>query len=110
VDAITGEGLWLAFRQALALADALASGSLAEYERAHRRLMRRPRVMASLLMLLDRSSTLRCCVIPALCSRPEIFASLLSLHVGALTPAAFFADGILPLGRHMLRTWGSLSY
>lgn len=103
VDAITGEGLCLAFRQALALADALESAGLAGYERAHRRIMRRPCFMASLLMLLDRSSGLRRCVIPALCARPEIFATLLSLHVGALTPAAFFTNGILPLGRRMLR-------
>jgi flavin-dependent dehydrogenase len=42
VYAITGEGLFLAFRQAEALADAIASGDLAIYQRTHRRIVRRP--------------------------------------------------------------------
>src|SRR5206468_4051937 len=48
VDAITGEGLGLAFRQAAALADALAANDLGRYETAHRRLIRRPYWMGSL--------------------------------------------------------------
>ncbi|RMH21511.1 MAG: NAD(P)/FAD-dependent oxidoreductase, partial [Acidobacteria bacterium] len=38
VDAITGEGLAVAFHQAHALADALAGGDLRPYARAHRRI------------------------------------------------------------------------
>ncbi len=38
VDAITGEGLALCFRQALELAGALKAEDLALYERAHARL------------------------------------------------------------------------
>jgi flavin-dependent dehydrogenase len=52
VDAITGEGLGLSFRQALALADALEAGELQGYQTAQNRLGRRPRVMARLLLLL----------------------------------------------------------
>jgi hypothetical protein len=36
VDAITGEGLRLAFRQAFALADAMIADDLMLYQRAHR--------------------------------------------------------------------------
>lgn len=42
VDAITAEGLSLGFRQALALADALEADDLLKYQKAHRRLARRP--------------------------------------------------------------------
>ena len=42
VDAITGEGLGLAFSQAVALAECFASGNLAGYQAAHRRLALRP--------------------------------------------------------------------
>ena len=101
VDAITGEGLSLAFRQALALADALASDDLASYERAHRRIMRRPRFMAGLLLALDRSPWLRGRAIGALAARPAIFARLVALHVGELTPAGFALDGLLPPGRRI---------
>ena len=59
VDAITGEGLGLSFRQALALADALEAGELQGYQTAQNRLGRRPRVMARLLLLLDHFAPLR---------------------------------------------------
>src|SRR5712692_6288285 len=52
VDAITGEGLCLSFRQAKALADALGRGNLANYQRAHRRLARWPYTMGRLLLML----------------------------------------------------------
>ncbi len=43
VDAITGEGLLSAFRQARALAAALAAGNLGRYAAAHRQIARNPR-------------------------------------------------------------------
>ena len=57
VDAITGEGLGLAFRQAVALAHCLESGNLAPYQLAHRRLMLRPLMMARLMLTLDGCSS-----------------------------------------------------
>ena len=83
VDAITGEGLCLGFRQALALAEATERGDLAGYEAAHRRLARRPRLMAGLLLTLDRWPSVRTCVFPLLAAYPRVFAQLLALHVGA---------------------------
>jgi flavin-dependent dehydrogenase len=83
VDAITGEGLCLLFQQAAALAEALVEGDLALYEAAHRRLARRPRRMADLLLLLDRHAVVRHGVMRALAARPGIFARLLDVHMGA---------------------------
>jgi flavin-dependent dehydrogenase len=86
VDAITGEGLSLAFKQALALADAFQSGKMANYELAHRRAERMPHRMASLLLALDSHTMLRRLALASLAKRPEIFAAFLNAHVGAAKP------------------------
>jgi flavin-dependent dehydrogenase len=83
VDAITGEGMGLAFRQALALADALAADNLDQYQTAHRRLARRPAFMAQLMLTLDRFPRLRPRVLQVFAFQPAIFERLLAVHVGA---------------------------
>lgn len=86
VDAITGEGLGLSFRQALALADALETGRLEKYQSAHRRLARRPHVMARLLLLLERCTPLRRRVLRGLARDPDLFARMLTAHVKETSP------------------------
>jgi hypothetical protein len=49
VDAITGEGLALAFRQATILAEALSKDDLTIYQAAHQRISRMPRLMSRLM-------------------------------------------------------------
>jgi len=83
VDAITGEGLCLAFRQALALADALAAGDLKPYQAAHRRLALRPILMSRLLLAMDRQAWLREGALRAMAFEPRIFRKMLSVHVAA---------------------------
>jgi menaquinone-9 beta-reductase len=83
VDAITGEGLGLAFRQALALADALVADNLDQYQAAHRRLACRPAIMAQLMLLLDRFPRLRPLVLRTFGAKPFVFERLLAVHVGA---------------------------
>jgi len=85
VDAVTGEGLSLCFRQALALADAIHSGDLPAYQRAHNRMRRLPHLMASTMLLLDRSPFLRSRSIALLERCPRLFATLLALHIGHLS-------------------------
>lgn len=102
VDAITGEGLDLAFRQALELASCMKAGSLAGYQSAHRRLAVRPSVMARLMLTLDGRPGLQERTLQVLRRRPEIFRRLLALHVGRLSPIQLAADG-LTLG------WGLLT-
>jgi menaquinone-9 beta-reductase len=82
VDAITGEGMSLSFRQALALADALESGDMRAYEAAHRTLMRRPAYMAQLMLLLDRFPRVRPHVLRLFAAEPVIFERLLAVHAG----------------------------
>jgi flavin-dependent dehydrogenase len=87
VDAITGEGMGLAFRQAAALADAMVSDDLSAYQAAHRRFARRPTRMASLMLLLDRSPWVCRRVLRAMAFEPAIFGGLLAIHVGGPEPA-----------------------
>ena len=101
VDAITGEGLCLAFRQALSLADAFERGDLRLYTAAHRRLMRRPAFIADFLLLIDRFPGLRARALRALAAKPHLFASLLAMHVGEL-PAPQFAATTVALGWSLL--------
>jgi menaquinone-9 beta-reductase len=82
VDAITGEGLRLAFRQAVALADAMERNDLSSYARAHRRDGRKPALMGDLLLTLARNNRLRMRAIRMLAKRPQLFARLLSVHAG----------------------------
>ncbi len=90
VDAITGEGMSLAFRQALALAPALARADMSAYEAAHRRIARLPHVMARLLLFMGRHPTVRRSTLRLLAHHPAIFDKLLAAHVGGaeLAPAA----------------------
>jgi flavin-dependent dehydrogenase len=90
VDAITGEGLGMCFRQALALGEALAGGDIERYQQAHRSIRRRPQLMASAMLMLDRHPQLRRRALRALATHPATFARLLAFHVGQL-PAAQFA-------------------
>lgn len=101
VDAITGEGLCLLFQQAACLAHALAAGDLRLYQAAHRRLGRRPALMADLMLLMGARRRLRGRAIRALASQPRIFARMLSMHVGELSQIGFATNG-LALGWHML--------
>ena len=73
----------LAFRQALALADALAADNLDQYQAAHAQLARRPALMAHLMLMLDRYPRLRPPVLRAFAAQPVIFERLLAVHVGA---------------------------
>lgn len=102
VDAITGEGLCLAFSQAMVLADCLKEGNLSRYEREHRRLALRPLLMARLMLLLDRRPRLQRRTLRAFRRRPYVFKRLLELHVGVLSPLHLAVDG-LTLG------WGLLT-
>ncbi len=93
VDAITGEGLSLSFRQAEALADAMAAKDLRGYQQAHRRFALRPAFMARLLLLLDGRIRLRRRVLKVFTKHPDVFARLVSIHVGETSPAHFAATG-----------------
>ena len=94
VDAITGEGLCLAFRQAALLVDCLAENNLARYQSEHRRLLRRPAMMSRLMLLMARHARLRRRTLEVFESRPRSFARMLAMHVGDGSTRDYIANGI----------------
>jgi flavin-dependent dehydrogenase len=82
VDAITGEGMCLAFRQSAALVDALNADDMRLYQQAHRKIAAKPLRMAALLLVLDAHQMLQRQALAALAAYPRIFSLLLAVHVG----------------------------
>jgi flavin-dependent dehydrogenase len=102
VDAITGEGLCLTFRQAALLGDCLANGDLTHYQRGHRRLIRRPALMARMMLFMARHSHLRQRTMQVFQSRPRSFAGMLAMHVGEGSARDHISNGIA-LGWELLK-------
>jgi 2-polyprenyl-6-methoxyphenol hydroxylase-like FAD-dependent oxidoreductase len=98
VDAVTGEGLGICFRQALALGEALQAGDLRLYQQAHSRLRRLPAAMAQVLLLLDAHPKLRNRSLRLLERHPDLFQLLLGIHIGQ--PAMH--PGVLSAGFRLL--------
>ena len=93
VDALTGDGLRLAFVQAGALADALQQGDLGAYNLAHRELLRRPLLMSRLLLTLGRNESLRARAFRMLAARPGLFARTLTAHSGGAPWSELLSTG-----------------
>jgi len=102
VDAITGEGLCLAFREAVLLGDCLASGDLAHYQKGHHALLRRPTRMAGLMLFMAKHSHLRRRTMQVFQSSPRAFAEMLAMHVGEGSARDCISNGIA-LGWEMLK-------
>lgn len=102
VDAITGDGLFMALQHAQALVHALQDNDLAVYQAAHRKIARIPRMMAELMLLMDKSPWLRRRALRALSVEPSLFTRMLAIHTGALPPLAFGVQGTLTLGWHLI--------
>jgi flavin-dependent dehydrogenase len=98
VDPVTGEGLGLAFRQAIALAGALSFGELCSYEAAHKSIGRMPHWMSQLILSMDRSAWLRRRALRAMAAEPDLFARLLNAHVEGLGASPIGAFDALRLG------------
>lgn len=101
VDAITGEGLSLAFRQAPPLAGALASGDLSQYQKAHREILHRPLTMVRLMLLLGRHPRLQRRVTRIFAAHPHVFDRFIAAHVGMASDPKLAASTLL-VGWHML--------
>jgi flavin-dependent dehydrogenase len=94
VDAVTGEGLALCFRQALALASAIKAEDLTQYERAHRKIHRLPHLMSRAMLLMDRSPLIRARALKTLQRKPDLLSHLLQFHLGDAPLRLFGSGGI----------------
>lgn len=88
VDALTGEGLSLAFHQADAAVAAIVAGKPGRYRRDHARLTRVYRWTTGLLLLVARRPWLRRRVVAALARDPALFGLLLGVNDAAVSPLA----------------------
>lgn len=102
VDAITGEGLALGFRQAMLLADAIEAGDFSHYDRQHPAVMRLPRTMARIMLLMDRWPALRGRVLKAMAEDPAIFETMLDVHLGEEPLGKFVLTRAPGLGLRLL--------
>lgn len=82
IDAISGQGLSMAFQEAVALAGAIANENLAEYQDAHARITKTPARITRLLMLMDANPPFRRAALKTLSSWPWLFSKLMSMHAG----------------------------
>jgi flavin-dependent dehydrogenase len=103
LDAITGEGLALSFRQAEALVDAMAAGDLGLYAAAHRRIVRYPNAITRMLLFVERRPWLRHRVMRSLAADPSLMSRFLALKMRGSGPRVLGADGLLPLTAAALR-------
>ncbi|MBV8550459.1 MAG: NAD(P)/FAD-dependent oxidoreductase [Acidobacteriaceae bacterium] len=102
VDAITGEGMSLSFKQAAALASAFCTGKLNDYQKAHERLSSRPLAMESLMLALERRQGFQRRVLASLASHEGVFAALLSVHVGESSFLDLCSWRLVPFGLKFL--------
>lgn len=96
VDALTGEGLGLAFQHAAALARAVEVGRLGGYETAHRRINQVPEAMTRMTLLLARHPALRRRVIRALSRDSALFSRLLDVQNRS---SSLWSDGLPAIAR-----------
>jgi len=102
VDALTGEGMCLAFQQADALAAALEVGDLRHYAARHKEIGAKPRMLASLMLSMEWHGEWQRRVLASLAKRPQFFASLLQLHVGGSPSVGLLTRQLLGFGRVFL--------
>ncbi|MFZ1134266.1 MAG: FAD-dependent monooxygenase [Candidatus Korobacteraceae bacterium] len=102
VDAITGEGLSIAFRQAFELAAAMRADRLDLYQQAHERITRVPRNMSRLLLSLDQRQRFRQRVLGALEHQNEAFERMLAIHTGSSSLREFGLGQAVRLGWNLL--------
>lgn len=97
LDPISGEGLSLAFSDALALADAVAAGDLGRYAASWRLSRRWPRRMTGLLLLLARSPRLRRRVLASMAGQPGLLSRFLALRLAEPGPRVLGHEGLARL-------------
>jgi flavin-dependent dehydrogenase len=96
-DAITGEGIALALRQALLLAEAIEADTLAIYESGHPAILRLPHLMSRAMLLMDGRPWVRGPVMGFLSAQPNVFAHLLATHLGHRSLFSFGLQHAPPL-------------
>lgn len=102
IDGIAGQGLSLAFQEAVCLSEALACNNLSAYENAHRRITTMAVRMTRLLLLMERSTLIRAKTLRLFEAQPGLFSKMMSIHTGEVSPESLRAREIVDLGLRVL--------
>jgi len=102
IDGIAGQGLSLAFQEAVCLSDALAGDNLPAYENAHRRITTMAVRMTRLLLLMERSTLIRSKTLRLFEAQPGLFSKMMSIHTGESSAESLRAREIVDLGLRVL--------
>jgi flavin-dependent dehydrogenase len=94
VDAITGEGLALAFHEGFAVIDAIRHGDLGRFVAARRKIRRLPEGMTRSLLAVERRPRLRDRLLRTLAGDPDLFSRLLDIHAGSRPARRLGVDGV----------------
>ena len=107
LDAITGEGIGLATRQSLALAETVgplllnnagnipSKAELQDYRRAYQKIVRPYGILTRAVLFLTKHPALATRTIRALGDRPDVFQTLLSINMGNIpTVPRLFATAV----------------
>lgn len=102
IDGIAGQGMSLAFQQAIALSDALAEENLEVYGEAHRRITASAVRMTRLLLLMGSSTTLRRKTLRLLAENPALFSRMMAIHTREAGSESLQARDVMGLGWRIL--------
>jgi 2-polyprenyl-6-methoxyphenol hydroxylase-like FAD-dependent oxidoreductase len=102
VDGIAGQGLSLAFLQAIQLAEAFSRGDLGPYAAAHAHIVRTPVRVTRLLLAMNASSMLRRKALRLFAANSGIFAKMISIHTLASSLDTLNTTEMLGLGWHVM--------
>lgn len=102
LDALTGEGMALAFHQAEAVVDAIVAGRPSRYAVAHRRIGRYPNTVTRLLLEVERRPWLRRRVMRSLASDGRLMSRFLALKMAETGPDLWGANGLVRLSARAL--------
>jgi flavin-dependent dehydrogenase len=78
VDALTGEGLGIAFAGAELLARCVAADRPGDYDRQWQRMSRRYRLLTAAVLRTSEYSSLRSYIVPAASAMPKMFAGIVN--------------------------------
>jgi flavin-dependent dehydrogenase len=102
-DAITGDGLSLAFQQAIAMAEAMETGDLCEYQKRHEEISRVPRNIGRLLLIMSDYPWVRKRILHGFLHSPQMLETLLAVHTRTSSAIKLGVRDCLSFGRGVLR-------
>jgi flavin-dependent dehydrogenase len=103
VDGIAGQGMSLAFQQAVRLGEALARNDLSYYSAAHRRITKGPARITRLLLQLGRSAWLRRKTIRLFANNPGLFSKAICVHTSGIESDQLKVREVFDFGWQVLR-------